>query len=207
MLQDAGAESSRLRFRMKLYTRTGDDGTTGLFSGARVSKDHPRVEAYGTVDELNACLGLAAAACDRSKPFDARVLEIFAHLQSRLFDIGADLATPDGAKNEAKIERITDEHVSEVEAWIDEVDSGNPPMKHFILPGGTELASRLHVARTVCRRAERLMIHLSHSEPVSSGAVVYVNRVSDLLFAMARRANAEADVKDIPWVPAKKRKK
>lgn len=195
-----------LPFRMKLYTRTGDDGTTGLFSGTRVAKDHPRVEAYGTVDELNAALGLAGAACGAEDTFPRRVLEILIPLQSRLFDIGADLATPDGAKNEAKIERITDEHVEEVERWIDEVDGGNPPMKHFILPGGTELAARLHVARTVCRRAERLMVQLGHAEPISAGAVRYVNRVSDLLFAMARRANVEAGVMDIPWVPARKRK-
>jgi cob(I)alamin adenosyltransferase len=191
---------------MKLYTRTGDDGTTGLFGGQRVSKDHPRVAAYGTVDELNATLGLAAAACDPQRPLHTSLLDIFAQLQSRLFDIGADLATPEGAKHESKITRITDEHVKEVERWIDEIDGGNKPMKSFIMPGGTELAARLHLARTVCRRAERSMIALSHTEPVGDGAVVYVNRVSDLLFAMARRVNREAGVEDVPWVPAKKRR-
>ncbi|HRP64061.1 MAG TPA: ATP:cob(I)alamin adenosyltransferase, partial [Phycisphaerales bacterium] len=104
---------------MKLYTRTGDDGSTGLFGGQRVGKDHPRVNAYGTVDELNACIGLAAAACDASRPLHAQYLRIFSQLQSRLFDIGADLATPEGDKHESKIMRITDLHVSEVEAWID----------------------------------------------------------------------------------------
>ena len=190
---------------MKLYTRTGDDGTTGLFGQQRVSKDHPRVEAYGTVDELNACIGLAAAACDRDDDLHARFLAIFRELQSRLFDIGADLATPEGDKHESKVLRIGDEQVAEVERWIDEMDAGNSAMKHFILPGGTELAARLHLARTVCRRAERVMIALGHSEPVSDGAAIYVNRASDLLFAMARRANAHAGVADVPWVPAKKR--
>jgi len=200
---------------MKLYTRTGDDGTTGLFGGGRVSKDHPRVEAYGTVDELNAAIGLAAACVadvQRSKTttggmanLATLLLQIFSELQSRLFDIGADLATPEGSKQEAKILRISEEHVAEAEKWIDEIDGGNAPMKSFVLPGGSELAARLHVARTVCRRAERLMIHLNHSEPVSPGAIVYVNRVSDLLFAMARRVNKELGVSDVPWVPAKKR--
>ena len=192
---------------MKLYTRTGDDGSTGLFSGQRVSKDHPRVEAYGTVDELNACIGLAGAACDPDRSLHARFIEIFSELQSRLFDIGADLATPEGAKHEAKVLRIADEHVQEAERWIDEIDGGNEPMKSFIMPGGTELSARLHVARTVCRRAEREMIRLSHSEPVGEGAIRYVNRVSDLLFAMARRANADAGIADVKWVPAKKKRR
>lgn len=200
---------------MKLYTRTGDDGTTGLFGGGRVSKDHPRVEAYGTVDELNAALGLAAACVadlhrSRTSTTDmvilaSLLLSIFSELQSRLFDIGADLATPEGSKQEAKILRISEEHVAEAERWIDEIDGGNAPMKSFVLPGGSELAARLHLARTVCRRAERLMIHLSHSEPVSAGAIVYINRVSDLLFAMARRVNKELGAPDVPWVPARKR--
>ena len=188
---------------MKLYTRSGDDGTTGLFSGQRVSKDHPRVEAYGTVDELNAAIGLAAAACVPKDDLHARLLEIFSPLQSRLFDIGADLATPPGAKHEAKVLRITDEHVREVEAWIDDIDADNEPMKTFIMPGGTELAARLHLARTVCRRAERAMVSLTHSEPVGDGSITYINRVSDLLFAMARRVNRQAGVADVPWVPAR----
>ena len=191
----------------RLYTRSGDDGTTGLFGGARVSKDHPRVEAYGAVDELNAAVGLAAAEAARAprSPVSEQILRIFADLQSRLFDIGADLATPEGAKHEAKILRISEEQVAEVEKWIDELDAGNAPMKSFVMPGGTDLAGRLHLARTICRRAERAMIHLRHSEPVSDGATIYINRVSDMLFAMARRVNKEAGVPDVPWVPAKKR--
>ncbi len=185
---------------MKLYTRTGDDGTTGLFSGARVGKDHPRIEAYGTVDEFNATIGLAMAACRTSNALEARVLEILTQMQSRLFDIGADLATPADAKNSAKVMRIEERHVAQVEAWIDEIDGANAPLKVFVMPSGCELSARLHVARTVCRRAERLMVTLAHTEPIGDGALRYMNRVSDLLFAMARRANHEAGVGDVPWV-------
>jgi cob(I)alamin adenosyltransferase len=137
---------------MKLYTRSGDDGTTGLFSGARVSKNHPRIEAYGTVDEFNACLGLCISACGSGK-MEQVIRNIMVQIQSRLFDIGADLATPEGAKNESKIVRIDETHVTEVERWIDEIDSKNTPLQTFVMPGGTDLASRLHLARTVCRRA------------------------------------------------------
>jgi cob(I)alamin adenosyltransferase len=120
-----------------------------------------------------------------------------------LFDIGADLATPQGSRHQSKIARIDERQVVEAERWIDHIDAGNAAMSHFVLPGGTELAARLHLARTVCRRAERLMVHLSHAEPVNPQAIIYVNRVSDLLFAMARRVNKEAGVPDVPWVPEK----
>ena len=185
---------------MKLYTRSGDDGTTGLFSGARVSKNHPRIEAYGTVDEFNACLGLCISACGPGK-MEQVIRTIMVQIQSRLFDIGADLATPEGAKNESKIVRIDETHVTEVERWIDEIDSKNTPLQTFVMPGGTDLASRLHLARTVCRRAERLMVGLSNTEPVGEGMMRYMNRVSDLLFAMARLSNKESGVGDIPWKP------
>ena len=184
---------------MKLYTRTGDDGTTGLFSGARVSKDHPRIEAYGTVDELNAVLGLVLAACDRGHAFERRTHEVVSALQSRLFDIGADLATPEGAKQQAKIHRIDDADVSEAEAWIDEMESANPPLRTFVMPAGTEVAARLHLARTVCRRAERAIISLGSIEPVGDPLLRYMNRLSDLFFAMARRANHERGIPDAPW--------
>jgi cob(I)alamin adenosyltransferase len=137
---------------MKLYTRTGDDGTTGLFGGERVGKDHPRVAAYGSVDELNAWLGLVSSACDPSRPVHARFIAILATLQARLFELGADLATPADTRHESKIARIAPEHVTEAERFIDEIDAGNAPLRHFVLPGGSELASRLHVARTICRR-------------------------------------------------------
>jgi cob(I)alamin adenosyltransferase len=220
---------------MKLYTRTGDDGTTGLFGGQRVPKDHPRVAAYGDIDELNAALGLVASELSRLKTdvmetprltsrqarpdhHDAQSARktgvasnspafldlaphILTNLQSRLFDIGADLATPPGSKHESKVMRMTAAHVKEAEQWIDEIDAGNSPMKSFVLPGGTELASRLHLARTICRRAERSMVQLQRSEPITPAALIYINRVADLLFAMARRANADAGVPDVPWVP------
>lgn len=190
---------------MKLYTRTGDDGSTGLFGGGRVGKDHPRVDAYGTVDELNACIGLAAAACDPDREIPARFAVMLAGVQSWLFDIGADLATPEGNAHEAKVLRIGDDEVSLIEGLIDEVEAGNEPMRSFVMPGGGDLAARLHLARTVCRRAERRMVALSHTEPVSEGAIRYVNRLSDLLFAMARLANRDAGIPDVPWIPAKQR--
>jgi cob(I)alamin adenosyltransferase len=187
---------------MKLYTRSGDDGTTGLFSGARVSKDHPRIEAYGTVDEFNACLGWSIAAFHSSDHDFMR--HMLASIQNRLFEIGADLATPHGSAHESKIVRIHTSHVEQVESWIDEVDSKNDELRCFIMPGGCELSARLHLARTICRRAERLMVSLSHAEPVGEAMMRYMNRVSDLLFAMARLINKMSGIKDEPWVPQKK---
>ena len=185
---------------MKLYTRSGDDGTTGLFSGARVAKNHPRIEAYGTVDELNACLGMCIAACgDRAS--DGVIRTILSKIQSRLFDIGADLATPEGARNESKIVRISEQHVKESEQWIDEIESKNTPLQSFVMPGGSELAARLHLARTVCRRAERLIVGLAHVESVGEPLMCFMNRISDLLFAMARLVNKESGVGDSPWIP------
>lgn len=187
---------------MKLYTKSGDDGTTGLFSGQRVGKDHPRVVAYGTVDELNAAIGLAAVACGEQDALHQRLLAMFRELQSRLFDIGADLATPEEGKNADRIARVSDEQVARIEQWIDEIDAGNEPLSQFILPGGTELAARLHVARTICRRAERDIVHLSRSETIGDNVLKYFNRLSDLLFAMARCANKQAGVNDVPWEKA-----
>jgi cob(I)alamin adenosyltransferase len=184
---------------MKLYTRSGDDGSTGLYGGGRVAKDHPRVEAYGSVDELNAALGLAAAVLDTAVELHRSLQQILGEVQSRLLEIGADLATPVGAGTESRVERLGAERVDEVEAWIDRIDAGNEPMRTFILPGGGELAARLHVARTICRRAERRLVALARSEEINDHAIRYVNRLSDLLFAMARRANREAGVADVPW--------
>jgi len=123
-----------------------------------------------------------------------------------MFDIGADLATPEGAKNESKIQRIASQDIEEVEKWIDEIDGANTPLAAFVMPGGTELAARLHLARTICRRAEREMIHLSHSEPVGTPLIVYVNRVSDFLFAAARLVNKDARIGDVLWMPSTSRK-
>ncbi|MCL4212164.1 MAG: cob(I)yrinic acid a,c-diamide adenosyltransferase [Phycisphaerales bacterium] len=199
---------------MKLYTRTGDDGSTGLFGGPRVGKDDPRVEAYGDVDELNAAVGLAAASClgaiEPRQPVAAsgevgtgmrRLGEILRQVQSRLFDLGADLATPIGSPHEGKIARIDAADVAEAEAWIDEVDGVNAPMRAFVLPGGSELAARLHLARTICRRAERRTLALSRLQPIHPQGLVLLNRLSALLFALARRANALHGVGDVEWRP------
>lgn len=178
---------------MKLYTRTGDAGQTGLYGGDRVDKDAVRVEAYGTVDELNASLGLAVAACA-----DASLGRMLTDLQSRLFDLGADLCTPAEAKVSRQV-RIGARHIAELEQWIDAVCADLPPLKTFVLPGGTELAARLHLARTIARRAERRVVTLSRSEPVGEHVLAYLNRINDLLFALARQANHVAGVADVPW--------
>lgn len=184
---------------MKLYTKTGDDGSTGLFGSARVQKDDPRIAAFGTVDELNACVGLAVSACSKGA-FESSLLEILIAMQSQLFTLGADLATIPGSEHEDKITRISESDISQLESWIDDIDAGNEPMTNFVLPGGTELAGRLHLARTVCRRAERDVITLSNNQSVSEHVRIYLNRLSDLLFALARRTNKEAGVADIPWI-------
>jgi cob(I)alamin adenosyltransferase len=184
---------------MALYTGSGDDGSTGLFGGDRVGKDHPRVEAYGTVDELNAWIGLAVAACDPDRPVHAQMLSVLADVQTRLLDLGAELAVPDERSQGNKVPSITADRVKAVEGWIDEIDAGNEPLREFIVPGGTELAVRLHMARTVCRRAERRIVVLARIGDLNPHAIVYVNRLSDLLFAMARRANADAGVPDVLW--------
>ncbi len=188
--------------RMKIYTATGDDGTTGLFDGSRVSKTDLRVESYGCVDELNSQLGLAAVACDNE-----RLHRMLALLQPRLFDLGSDLATPLDPKSKnaavAAVPRIAQKHIEVIERCIDDLWGDLPEMRHFILPGGTELAARLHVARTVCRRAERVIVALAASEPINESAVIFVNRISDLLFAMARYANHAAGRDDVPWIAEK----
>lgn len=184
---------------MKLYTRRGDDGGTDLFGGARVGKDALRVAAYGTVDELNASIGLCAARCDGEAAVVLRPVLI--GLMSRLFEVGADLATPrgDGAAGSA-IPRVGEAQTEELEREIDRLCEALPPMRHFVLPGGTDLAARLHLARTVCRRAERMCVSLAGEADVGPVIVPYLNRLSDLLFAMARRANQLAGVEDVPWI-------
>lgn len=184
---------------MKLYTKTGDDGSTGLFGGGRVRKDHARIEAYGTVDEANAVIGLAAVACGTRECTE--LAGVLVTIQGRLFDLGADLATPHGASHENRVRRVGEANVTELERWIDQFDGANAPLRTFVLPGGTEAAARLHVARTVVRRAERAVLRLAADEGVGDFAVPMLNRLSDLLFAMARAANRLSGVDDVPWNP------
>lgn len=178
---------------MKIYTKTGDDGTTSLFSGGRVTKTHLRVEAYGTVDELNAVLGVVRA----SEP-GAQVDEWLTSVQRQLFRLGADLATPLDAKSDWVV-RVDADAIAELEAGIDAMTAEMPPLKQFILPGGTPAAAHLHVARTVCRRAERCTIALAQTEAIGEHAVMYLNRLSDWLFTLARWVNHQAGVAESKW--------
>jgi cob(I)alamin adenosyltransferase len=182
----------------RIYTKTGDTGETGLFGGGRVGKDDPRVDAYGEVDELNASLGLA-----RALGLEARLDELCQRLQHELFTVGAVLATPHGTKAESYIPKIQPEWVTAMEAAIDAFDDELAPMTHFILPGGTQASAALHVSRTVCRRAERRVVALLREGKVDLLVVTYLNRLSDLLFTMARVANHRAGVPDVKWIPAK----
>ena len=181
---------------MKIYTKTGDAGDTGLFGGGRVGKDHPRVEAYGDVDELNATLGLVRAL----EPMP-RIDEVIVPIQRDLFAIGALLATPDRDKMLASLEkaRIDDSRIRELEVAIDQCEAELEPLRSFIVPGGTAKAASLHVARTVCRRAERRVVALQHTEELPSIVVVFLNRVSDLLFMLARVANRRAGAGEVSW--------
>lgn len=180
---------------MKIYTRTGDDGTTGLLGSQRVSKDDARVEAYGSVDELNAGLG-AAAAHDPA----GLLRNELAAIQARLFHVGAELATPDATLLQ-KLPRVADDDVTALEALIDRLEATLPPLTSFVLPGGSPLAAELHRARTVCRRAERRVVTLSRHSEVEPRLVRYLNRLADLLFVMARYANANAGVTETTWNP------
>jgi len=179
---------------MRIYTKTGDDGTTGLFAGPRVTKDHPRIEAYGAVDELNAVLGVA-----RAQGLPAEIDELLGRIQSELFNVGAELATP---KPELlSMPLVGAEHSGRLEQAIDRFEAELAPLTQFILPGGTLAAAQLHVARTVCRRAERNVVTLSRQpgETVESRLVIYLNRLSDLLFVLSRVVNHRAGVADVPW--------
>lgn len=181
---------------MKIYTRTGDRGDTALFGGGRVSKDHHRVGAYGNVDELNAHVGVAVSAVA-----DEEIRGRLQVIQHDLFAIGANLAAvprEDGSLPE-HIPRLPTARVDDMEAWIDAGDRELPPLRQFILPGGTAGASALHVARTVCRRAERSVVHLATLEPVDESIVVYLNRLSDVLFALSRLENHRAGRPDVTW--------
>ena len=181
---------------MKIYTKTGDAGQTGLFGGGRVSKDDPRVEAYGDVDELNAQLGVA-----RAVEVMPRIDEVLVPIQRDLFSIGALLATPDLEKMHDHLAKaqIDDRRILGLEQEIDSCDRELEPLRAFIVPGGSPKAAALHVARTVCRRAERRVIHLQHSVEIPAIVVVYLNRLSDLLFTLARVANARSGAGEVTW--------
>jgi cob(I)alamin adenosyltransferase len=180
---------------VKIYTRTGDTGDTALFGGGRVSKTHPRVEAYGDVDELNSVVGFARAI--ESLP---RIDEVLVPVQRDLFAIGALLATPDREKMQRHLEKanIDERRVEELEHAIDDGDRELEPLKAFIVPGGSKKAAALHVARTVCRRAERRVIALADEE-IPPIVVIYLNRLSDLLFTLARVANKRAGAGEVTW--------
>jgi len=185
----------------KIYTRTGDAGTTALGSGERVKKSHLRIHAYGTVDETNACLGLVRL--HTASPELAGLDTMLARIQNDLFDLGADLCVPQtpGEAQDGRL-RIEQFQVERLEREIDELNSDLEPLRSFVLPGGHAAAAALHLARTVCRRAERLMVELAEAEPagVSAPAMRYVNRLSDYLFVAARAANAQIGG-DVLWVP------
>src|SRR5262249_47853970 len=178
---------------MKIYTRTGDDGTTALFAGGRTTKDSARLHAYGTIDELNSLLGVALA-----QGTSAELAPMLRAIQNELFMVGSDLSTPLDAKA-AWIVRVEPEQVTRLETEIDHMEEHLPPLKNFILPGGTPNAATLHLARTVCRRAERWIVTIAHEDRINEVAMQYVNRLSDWLFVAARYENALAGREEIIW--------
>jgi cob(I)alamin adenosyltransferase len=189
---------------MKIYTKTGDNGTTALFGGTRVPKDHIRIESYGTVDELNSHIGLI-----RDQEIETHHKEILIEIQDRLFTIGAILATPpekEVKKNgELRLKKlgIIDSDIELLEKEMDAMEEALPQMTHFILPGGHTTVSYCHIARCVCRRAERLAVHLDHNEPVAENAIKYLNRLSDYLFVLARKLSQDLNAVEVKWVPRK----
>ena len=189
---------------MKVYTKTGDTGTTALFGGTRVPKDHIRIESYGTVDELNSYLGLI-----RDQEINVHYKEILVRVQDRLFTIGAILATPpekEVLKNgqpRLNIPKISEGDIQLLENEIDDMENSLPQMTHFILPGGHTTVSYCHISRCVCRRAERLAVHLDHSEHVDPLVIKYLNRLSDYLFVLARKLSADLNADEVKWIPEK----
>jgi len=185
---------------MRIYTRRGDTGQTDLIGGSRVGKDHLRVRCFGCVDELNATLGLAIAGCD-----DDAIKTPLITVQHRLFDLGAQLASPDPPKPAPPAQQAEkpplEQEIEDLERVMDQADARLEPLRAFILPGGVELSARLHLTRAVCRRAERITVELNRTEPIDPLAIRYLNRLSDLLFVLARLANHLAGVDDVRWVP------
>ena len=189
---------------MKVYTKTGDGGTTALFGGTRVPKDHIRIESYGTVDELNSYIGLI-----RDQEMNQHYKETLIEIQDRLFTVGAILATPidkeimKNGEKRLKNLGIIETDIELLEKEIDTMEDALPQMTHFVLPGGHTTVSYCHVARCVCRRAERLSVHLSHEEPIDEMAVKYLNRLSDYLFVLARKLSFDLNAEEVKWIPRK----
>lgn len=183
---------------MKIYTKTGDDGTTGLFGGPRVRKDDPRIEAYGTVDELNAILGMVRLS-GLPGEFGQAFAQAIIRVQNELFELGAELATPNPEQKGTAT--ISDRQIGRLEKEIDAWEATLPPLTQFILPGGSECGAGLHFGRTVCRRAERCILTLSRQPgvPLRGDVLMYLNRLSDWLFVAARQANLQSDVVEQPW--------
>lgn len=180
---------------MKIYTKTGDKGETSLFGGARVPKDHIRIEAYGTVDELNSYLGLV-----RDEPLSQHDEKIIITIQDRLFTLGSLLAA-DPSKSNLKLPQITASDITFLEHEMDNMNETLPEMKTFVLPGGNKAASLCHVARCVCRRAERNVITLSRNETINELLIIYLNRLSDYLFVLARKQMFDNQATEVPWIP------
>ncbi|HEY3283615.1 MAG TPA: cob(I)yrinic acid a,c-diamide adenosyltransferase [Armatimonadota bacterium] len=179
---------------MRIYTRTGDEGETGLIGGMRNRKDSARIEAYGSLDELNSALGWCVCCPDVGE-----LADVLNRVQSDLFCLGSELATPPAKGKAAAMVELEQEAVDRLEAEIDRAEEQLPPLRQFILPGGSEGAARLHLARTICRRSERRVVTLAAMEPVRPTAIRYLNRLSDLLFTLARLCNAQRGVPDVPW--------
>lgn len=180
---------------MKIYTKTGDSGTTSLLGGARVSKAHIRIEAYGTVDELNSYIGLL-----RDQPVNESRKDFLKQIQDRLFTLGADLATEPGKDKVVKPD-LFDRDVESLEQAMDDMDAQLPALKNFVLPGGHQSVSFAHLARCVCRRAERIAIALNDAEPVDALSIRYLNRLSDYLFLLGRKMAAELNAEEVKWEP------
>lgn len=191
---------------MKIYTKTGDKGTTALFGGTRVPKHHLRIESYGTVDELNSYIGLV-----RDQKIDANSISSLIRIQNELFTLGAMLATPPeketlkSGKERLNIPKITSKNIELLEQEIDAMNLELPQMTNFILPGGNQTVSFCHIARCVCRRTERLATALNENEPINPAVLKYLNRLSDYLFVLARKLSKDLSVKETPWIPEKEK--
>ena len=182
---------------MKIYTKTGDKGETGLFGGERVSKHSTRLDAYGTIDELNSFLGLAILEVNNQE-----IKNIIKEIQQKLFVVGSDLATPQTEKNQKlKITRTPDEYIDETEKLIDKFESQLDELKNFILPGGSKGSALLHICRTIARRAEREIVALKNTEEIGNNIVIFLNRLSDLFFVLSRFENKYSNIPDTKWIP------